>query len=115
MANNRMVLICNTCVPLGSDWPAFGSTALLHIAKWYPAEFISDIRQARGETAQPGDGAYYTNSDELEKWGKRFFDFLKEHEHTELRSGYYSAGAGQPNPVRLEYESVDLPVLESKK
>ncbi len=64
------------------------------MAKWYPG----------------GDGAYYsTMPDTLDQ---RFGQFLIDHAHPELPSKHYLAGAGQENPVRLEYESEGLPKLD---
>jgi len=95
MANNRMFLVCNVCHPeqpaefvISSEIPG-----ALHLAKWYPGN----------------DGAYYRNN--TAGMGEEFEKFLIDHAHTELPSQGYTRGAGQPNPVRIEYESVDLPVL----
>ena len=92
MANNRMVLVCNVCLPKANEW-TFNDEGLLPIAKWYPG----------------GHGAYYRN--DSSSMGKDFEEFAHKHAHQELASEGYSAGAGQPNPFRLEYESVDLPIL----
>src|SRR3990167_10137255 len=100
MANNRMVLVCNVCVPKPNDWDYDKKMkGTLAIAKWYPA----------GVGIGEGDGSYYTNFNDLDDWGKRFFDFLTKHQHQEVPSKHYTKGAGQENPVRLEYESEGLP------
>lgn len=89
-----MVLLCNVCVPQGINW-TYKQKGVVAIAKWYPAGgFIA------GE-----NGAYYgIDAEHIEK-------FLDEHQHKEIASEHYNMGAGQPNPVRLEYESEDLPKL----
>jgi hypothetical protein len=89
MANNRMVLVCNVCKP--KDWDYIDKKGILPIAKWYPG------------------GAYYRN--DTASMGEEFEKFMEEHSHIELASEHYLKGAGQPNPVRLEYESIDMPVL----
>ena len=94
MANNRMVLICNVCNP--SDWK-YHDKGVLAIAKWYPA----------GGFIAGDDGAYY-NID-----GESIQKFLDEHQHKEVASEHYTAGTGQENPVRLEYESKGLPILSN--
>lgn len=88
MANNRMLLICNHCVPTGTGLPRYGSPAMLHIAKWYPV------------------GAYY--SPHAESLGQRIEDFLELHKHLEIEP------AGLENPVRLEYETwiIDMPAIK---
>lgn len=94
MANNRMFLVCNVCHP---EEPAEFRISndidgALGMAKWYPS----------------GDGSYYgINAERIDK-------FLIDHAHVELPSEHYLAGAGQPNPVRIEYESVDKPLLTKK-
>lgn len=104
MANNRMVLLCNYCKPR-DEWTYDDNdeSGLLYLAKWYPSGSWF------GEPA--GDGAYYTNMDDLEEWGKRFFKFLKMHQHMEAASAGYTVGAGQPNSVRIAYETVELPFI----
>lgn len=96
MANNRMYLICNVCHP---ERPAefiigSGDKGSLCIAKWYPV------------------GAYYSNPP-VEEVGRDIFQFFEDHQHLEVPSEHYTAGAGQENPVRIEYESEGLPVLSS--
>lgn len=88
MANNRMLLICNVCVPPGTEWPKYSDPALLHIAKWYPCD------------------AYYSpGSDKL---GAAIVDFLELHKHAEIHP------ACEENPVRLEYEIWvrDMPAIK---
>lgn len=92
MANNRMVLICNVCVPKRGEWQ-YHQKGVMPIAKWYPG----------------GDGAYYRNN--VDSMGKEFAEFLIEHAHTEIPSEHYLVGAGQENPVRIEYESEGLPII----
>jgi hypothetical protein len=91
MANNRMVLVCNVCKP--TEWDYVDRKGVLPIAKWYPG----------------GGGEYYRN--DFSTLGEEFKEFLIEHAHPELPSDHYTAGAGQPNPIRLEYESTDKPLL----
>lgn len=86
MANNRMVLICNVCVPPKKEWK-YGDKGVLPISKWYPGSSYSQV-----------------NCENINF-------FLEEHNHPELASENYSEGAGQENPVRLEYESVGLPTF----
>lgn len=93
MANNRMVLVCNVCIPKADDWN-FNSKGILPITKWYP------------------EAPYYKVSGDTE-WVKRFEDFLEEHHHPEVPSEHYGIGAGQENPIRIEYESRGLPVLNN--
>lgn len=101
MANNRMYLVCNVCNPKDREdyWDGKG---VLPLAKWYP-----------GGLDEKGS-AYYRN-DNGEKLAKEFLEFLNQHTHPEYPSECYTAGAGQDNPVRLEYEIDDLPILEQKK
>lgn len=94
-----MVLVCNVCNP--KDWK-YHTPGVLVIAKWYPS--------ADGKTK--GSGAYYRN-DNGENMGKEFLDFLEEHEHLNIPSEDYTAGAGQENPIRLEYECDGLPIITS--
>lgn len=89
-----MVLVCNVCHPKKGDWQ-YHQKGVLAIAKWYPGN--------------NGGGNYYRN-DDGEGMGKEFTDFLVEHEHAELPSEHYTQGAGQENPIRLEYESEGLPI-----
>jgi hypothetical protein len=100
MANNRMVLVCNVCHPNKGDWQ-YDQKGVLAIAKWYPA----------GGFIAGDDGAYYRN-DGGKGLGKEFVEFLSEHQHQEVASEHYSQGAGQENPVRLEYESEGLPIIQ---
>ncbi len=101
MANNRMLLICNVCIPKRGDWQ-YHQKGTLIIAKWYPG--------GMGE-----EGAAYYRNDDGEGMGKEFLDFLEEHKHGEVASKDYTKGAGQENPVRLEYESEGLPILPKRK
>lgn len=103
-----MYLICNVCHPeipaefiINQITPESGAIA---IAKWYPGGSPGSIG---GEDA----AAYYSNSGATKKWAERFFDFLEMHKHGEIESVHYLKGAGQENPVRLEYESEGLPKL----
>lgn len=89
MANNRMVLVCNVCQP--KDWQ-YHTRGVLVVSKWYP-----------------GEDQWWIGERSLENVNK----FLGEHNHAELASEGYLKGAGQPNPVRLEYEIDQPPVLES--
>lgn len=95
MANNRMILVCNVCHPKKGDWK-YGDKGILVIAKWYP------------------EGPYYRN-DNGETMGIDFLKFLEEHNHPEIESEFYSVGAGQENPIRLEYESESLPIITNSK
>lgn len=99
MANNRMLLICNVCIPKKGDWQ-YHQKGTLVIAKWYPA----------GGFIGGDSGAYYSNSPE--KLGQNILEFLDRHQHKEVASEHYSEGAGQENPVRLEYESEGLPKIK---
>lgn len=94
MANNRMILVCNVCVP--DDDFTYRDNGVLAIAKWYPGS------------------AYYYAGDLL-KWAEVFFNFLIKHQHKELPSQNYLEGATQDNPVRLVYESISLPVLHKEE
>lgn len=76
------------------------------IAKWYPSNC------PLGEIVE-GSGAYYRN-DNGKFFGEEFLAFLEKHSHEEFASESYFKGAGQPNPIRLEYESEDLPLLPTK-
>lgn len=104
MANNRMFLVCNVCHPEVPAKFAISNNidGAIHIAKWYPAggDFGGD------------DGSYYSN--DWENLGGRFFKFLQDHQHKEVASEHYTAGAGQENPVRIEYESEGLPIKQQK-
>lgn len=89
-----MVLVCNVCKPEANKWDYTDKKGLMIIAKWYPG----------------GDGAYFRyNTDSM---GEEFEKFIQDHAHPEVASEFYSIGAGQENPIRLEYESVGLPKLE---
>jgi hypothetical protein len=116
MANNRMYLICNVCVPEGANWPSPHSGLIFHVAKWDPSGFVeTPMLDLPAAPIQKGNAAYYTNQGNDEHkidYVNRLDEFLANHEHREFASENYSAGAGQPNPVRLEYESVDLPVVK---
>jgi hypothetical protein len=91
MANNRMILLCNVCVPEGKEWK-YSDKGVLSIAKWHPQCSYAPIIS------------------------KEVIDnFLEKHSHPEVPSEYYTAGAGQNNPVRLEYESIDKPILNILK
>jgi len=99
-----MILVCNVCVPKPNDWDYNKKTkGILVLAKWYPGGF--------GEEG----AAYYTNENDKAKWGEEFFEFLDQHKHGEMGSKKYSKGAGQENPVRIEYESEGLPVFDAKE
>ncbi len=101
MANNRMVLVCNVCHPKKNDWDYDKNNKGIYVlAKWYPA----------GGGIGGDDGAYYRN-DNGEDLAKDFLEFLEKHQHKEVASQHYTKGAGQPNPIRIEYESEDLPIL----
>lgn len=86
-----MVLVCNTCIPVANNWN-FNSKGILPISKWYPG------------------GSYYKVSGDMD-WIKRFENFLEDHNHPEIASEHYGIGVGQENPIRIEYESVGLPIL----
>ena len=94
-----MVLVCNVCQP--EDWQ-YDQKGVMVLAKWYPA----------GGFIAGDDGAYYM-ADPADK-GQQIADFLSEHQHKEVASEHYKAGAGQENPVRLEYESTGLPSPKSE-
>lgn len=93
-----MVLVCNVCVPKPNDWTYDDRSKdkILVLAKWYPV------------------GAYYRN-DNGETLGQDFLGFLDRHQHLETPSEHYTAGAGQENPVRIEYESEGLPIRKAGK
>lgn len=94
-----MLLICNVCHPERPAKFTYGQDdGYLVIAKWYPADKHSS-------------GAYYRN-DEGRDMGKEFLVFLYNHSHEEVGSKHYKKGAGQENPVRLEYESEGLPIID---
>lgn len=95
MANNRMILLCNVCQPSDTAW-AYHEKGVLAITKWYPG--------GKGEEGAP----YYSNRSS-EQLGEALLTFLDEHKHGELPSQHHKKGAGQPNPIRLVYESEDLP------
>jgi hypothetical protein len=95
MANNKMYLVCNACKPEDEN-SLNDDIGVLCLAKWYPS------------------GVYYTNTNDIKKWGEDFFMFLADHSHSEVPSKNYIAGAGQENPVRLVYEVDGLPVLKNK-
>lgn len=61
------------------------------------------------------EGASYYRNDDGENLGKQFLEFLDQHKHAEYPSEHYTAGAGQENPVRLEYECDGLPILDKEK
>lgn len=91
MANNRMYMVCNVCEPT-EDWQIF-SNGVLYMGKYYPCT-----------------ESYASMSDE--ELGSRIHKFLKDHNHPEVASEHYSAGAGQENPVRISYERKGLPIIE---
>lgn len=93
-----MYLICNVCHPRPDNGQLNGS-GVLCIAKWYPA----------GGFIAGQDGSYYTN-DNFESLPEKLNAFLIQHQHQAVASEHYEAGEGQENPVRLEYESVGLPL-----
>lgn len=70
--------------------------AFFHVAKWYPG----------------GDGAYYTSGSP--EYAEKLNQYFIDHAHPEIPSESYKAGAGQPNPVRLDYESDDPPKVMIK-
>lgn len=103
MANNRMFLICNVCHPeipasftINTITPESGA---IHLAKWYPGGMNEE-------------GAPYYRNDGGGNLAKEFLNFLDIHKHGEIRTKSYRKGAGQPNPVRIEYESEDMPILK---
>lgn len=75
MANNRMFLVCNTCVPNKGEW-GINDPNIIMIGKWYPI------------------GPYNYIQDEA--LGKRINDFMYDHTHADTTSTEY--------PIRLEYE-----------
>jgi hypothetical protein len=102
MANNRMYLICNVCHPevpaefiVTQITPESGAIA---IAKWYPGGMNEE-------------GAPYYSNRSSEQLGDDILEFLDMHKHGEVASEKYLKGAGQENPVRLEYETEGLPKL----
>lgn len=96
-----MVLVCNVCVPKADDWGYTDKDKgnILVMAKWYPG--------GMGE-----EGAAYYSNRTAEQVGQEFLDFLEKHKHGEVESEHYTKGAGQENPVRLEYESYGKPVTK---
>lgn len=103
MANNRMLLICNVCHPKKGDWQ-YDDKGTLILAKWYPGG---------GDIA--GDSGEYYRNDDGEHLAEEFLQFLEEHQHMEVASEHYTKGAGQENPVRIEYESEGLPIIKESK
>ena len=97
MANNRMLLICNVCHPKKGEWQ-YHDKGTLVLAKWYPG-------------GSEDEGAPYYRNDNGELMGTEFLEFLEDHKHGEVASEHYTKGAGQENPVRIEYESEGLPKL----
>lgn len=87
MANNRMLLICNVCMPPDTEW-SYNNPALLHIAKWYP------------------DAPWYPSPQNT--LGDRLANFLELHAHPNERGGT------EENPIRLEYETWvrDMPAIK---
>lgn len=100
MANNRMYLICNHCLPPGAkEWPrpsgrsypeAYSDPALA-ILKWYPC--------APWYSMHP------------ESLGERIEKFMEAHMHTELGE------VGLENPVRMEYATwvIDMPAIKKRE
>ena len=88
MANNRVMLVCNVCIPPGTNWVYQDALdgKVIHMGKWYPGS------------------AYYNAPTKA-----TLEEFYESHHHPELASEDYGRGAGQDNPVRLEYESVSMP------
>lgn len=98
-----MLLICNVCHPERPAKFTYGhDDGYLHLAKWYPG--------GMGE-----EGAPYYRNDNGKNMGDEFLEFLDKHKHGELPSKYYLKGAGQENPVRIEYEIEGLPKLPIQK
>lgn len=81
---------------LGGVYKSGEDKGYLAIAKWYPG--------GMGE-----EGAPYYRNDDGKGLGGEFLQFLDEHKHGEVASEHYTKGAGQSNPIRLEYESENLP------
>lgn len=91
MANNRMILMCNVCRPVGSKAPLYGKPTksgsfrrgkgVFVLAKWYPS------------------GAWYVNvftNGEMVRFLKRLNNWLEKHRHEGEGSDEYR--------FRLEYE-----------
>lgn len=95
MANNRMYMVCNVCNPTKNKWE--DDNGILYMGKWYPDT----------------EGGYVSMKDE--ELGNKIHTFWREHTHEELPSEHYLAGAGQENPVRIEYESDGLPIVYKNK
>lgn len=94
MANNRMYLVCNVCLPEGEDYDFEKWTQVsFHVAKWYPGEI----------------GEWYTNQAGNGDWVGALDKFFLDHAHPDKYPG------GVENPVRLEYEWIGTPTPPSKK
>lgn len=88
MANNRMYLVCNVCLPEGkkynyNKWKKVS----FHVAKWYPSEI----------------GEWYTNANGEGWYSEKLDEFFTAHAHSNKYPG------GVENPVRLDYEWIGTP------
>ena len=92
MANNRMYLVCNVCLPEGEEYDFDKwKQVSFHLAKWYPGDI----------------GEWYTNRPAT--IGKALDEFLTAHAHPDKYPG------GVENPVRLDYEWIGTPVKALKE
>lgn len=90
MANNRMYLVCNVCLPEGEkyDYEKWQKVSF-HVAKWYPGAV----------------GEWYTNATSF-NFAESMDKFFEAHAHPMQYPG------GVENPVRLDYEWVGTPIKE---
>lgn len=100
MANNRMYLVCNVCLPEGVEYDYDKwITVSFHVAKWYPGEV----------------GEWYTSRHAIatekgiveQDMAVAIDEFLLAHAHPDKYPG------GVENPVRLDYEWVGTPFPKS--
>lgn len=99
MANNRMYLVCNVCLPEGEkyDYEKWIKVSF-HLAKWYPGEIGEWYTNRASHETIPGQGMA-TALDE----------FFLTHAHSDKYPG------GVENPVRLDYEWEGTPLKPTKK
>lgn len=93
MANNRMYLVCNVCLPEGEkyDYDKWIKVSF-HVAKWYPGEV----------------GEWYTNASGANWYPDKLDEFFEAHAHPDKYPG------GVENPVRLDYEWIGTPHKKGK-
>lgn len=92
MANNRMYLVCNVCLPEGTEYDYDKWVKVsCHLAKWYPGEI----------------GEWYTNAQNF-NFAEKLDKFFLDHAHNDKYPG------GVENPVRLDYEWTGTPLTQTK-